>query len=193
MKVKVTRRPQIHVGIAEDDPLRMIGFRALLESERTSTSDLFSLAEMGVAPPTDVVLVTDRTGHNLANETDKVKAALPGTRVLATGSGLDENAILESIALGAKGYISDTASSARSHTIEGARAAVISTDSGSLIFESKRRPPMRLAGVGFRLIALSSTSQIDIVCQTPTKRRTRNHLWLPQRYRARGEQIDRDY
>jgi len=39
-------------------------------------------------------------------------AALPRTRVLATGSSLDQNDVIQSIGLGAKGYIRETASAA---------------------------------------------------------------------------------
>jgi len=39
-------------------------------------------------------------------------AALPRTRVLATGSSLDQNDVIQSIGLGAKGYIRQTASTA---------------------------------------------------------------------------------
>jgi hypothetical protein len=43
---------------------------------------------------------------------EKITAALPRTRVLATGSRLDQNDVIESIGLGAKGYIRETASAA---------------------------------------------------------------------------------
>jgi DNA-binding NarL/FixJ family response regulator len=58
-----------------------------------------------------VILLTERPGHSLDDEMKRVKAALPGARVLATGTGLDEDVILQSIALGARGYICETASS----------------------------------------------------------------------------------
>ena len=109
MKATLNRRPTIHVAIAEDDPLRLIGFRALLESEPDLEFGSISLTQTGTIPQPDVVLLTERAGRSLADEVDKVKAALPSTRVLATGSRLDDNVILESIAAGVRGYISDTA------------------------------------------------------------------------------------
>ncbi len=105
-------QPRIHVAIAEDDPLRVIGFRSLLESEQDFELHPVTLKEMGAVAQADIVLWTERKGHSLADEVDKVKAALPGARVLATGSSRDEGAVLQSIAFGAKGYINETASSA---------------------------------------------------------------------------------
>jgi DNA-binding NarL/FixJ family response regulator len=112
MKTKPIRQPKIHVAIAEDDSLRLIGFRALLESEQDLELQTVSLTETLTDFQADVVLLTERAGHSLADEVDKAKAALPGALILATGPSLDEDVILQSIALGARGYISETALSA---------------------------------------------------------------------------------
>ena len=113
MKARSSRHLQIDVAIADDDPLRMIGFRALLEQEHADLDVApIRLMEMKASLHASVVLLRDRAGHNLADEIDKLKAALPGTRILVTGPSPDENAILESLSLGARGYLSETASSA---------------------------------------------------------------------------------
>jgi DNA-binding NarL/FixJ family response regulator len=112
LKTKPIRQPKIHVAVAEDDPLRLIGFRALLESERDLELQTIRLTETRADCQVDVVLLTERPGHNLADELDKAKAALPGARILAMGSSLDEDVVLQSIAFGARGYISETASGA---------------------------------------------------------------------------------
>lgn len=112
MQAKLIRQPQIHVAIGDDDPLRVIGFRALLESEGDLEVEPVSSVEVRAGRRVDVVLLRDRGGHSLAGEVERVKTALPGARVLATGTCLDEDAILQSIAAGARGHISETASSA---------------------------------------------------------------------------------
>lgn len=112
MKTKVSRQTKIRVAIAGDDPLRLIGFRALLESEPDLELHPTRLSDTQAGLQADVVLLAERAGHNLADELDKAKTALPSARVLATGMSLDKDAILQSIALGAKGYIPETASGA---------------------------------------------------------------------------------
>jgi DNA-binding NarL/FixJ family response regulator len=112
MRARASRQPKIHVAIADDDPLRVIGFRVLLETELDLELEPINLTKLGTAPQADVVLLRDRAGRSLPDEVDKLKAALPGARVLATGTSLDENAVAQSLAVGAKGYISETASSA---------------------------------------------------------------------------------
>jgi DNA-binding NarL/FixJ family response regulator len=112
MKAKSIRQPTIHVAIAEDDPLRLIGFCALLEAEPDLELHPIRLAETRADFQADVVLLTERAGYSLADAVDTAKAALPGARVLATGSTPDEDVILHAISLGARGYISESASSA---------------------------------------------------------------------------------
>jgi DNA-binding NarL/FixJ family response regulator len=57
MKTKPIRQPKIHVAIAEDDSLRLIGFRALLESEQDLELQTVSLTETLTDFQADVVLV----------------------------------------------------------------------------------------------------------------------------------------
>ena len=111
MKAKFIRQPSIHVVIADDDPLRRIGLRALLEPEHDLELEFISLTETGTFPQADVVLLWSRAGHILADEVEKVRAALPSARVLVAGSTPDEDAVLQSIAVGARGFISEAASS----------------------------------------------------------------------------------
>ena len=104
MKTKFIRQPKIRVAIAEDDPLRLIGIRALLESEQDLELQTVSLTKTKADFEVDVLLLTEPAGHRLADEVEKAKVAFPGARVLATGPSLNEKVILHSISLGAKGY-----------------------------------------------------------------------------------------
>lgn len=112
MKECLTRELQIHVAVADNDPLRLIGLRALLESEPDLEVEGVSAMDAEAVRRTDLVLLKDRSDCSLADEVEKVKVAHPRVRVLVTGSRLSEDAILHAIAAGARGYISENASSA---------------------------------------------------------------------------------
>jgi DNA-binding NarL/FixJ family response regulator len=112
MKLELIHRPKIRVGIFDEDPLRLIGFRDALGSERDLELTLAGNMELGERVDIDVAILRERRGCSLACQLEKITAALPRTRVLATGSSLDQNDVIESIGLGAKGYIRETASAA---------------------------------------------------------------------------------
>ena len=67
MKISTTTKP-IRVALAESDPLRLVGFHALLESE--SDLELIStpLPEIALQENIDVVLIGDRPGHTCVTQ-----------------------------------------------------------------------------------------------------------------------------
>jgi DNA-binding NarL/FixJ family response regulator len=112
MKSKLIPGPQIRIATADGDPLRVLGLHTLFESAPDFVVEPVDLSKTGTIPAVDVILLRDRAGYNLADEMQRLTAALPGSRVLVTGPSLDEDAILRCLALGAKGYVSEAASSA---------------------------------------------------------------------------------
>jgi DNA-binding NarL/FixJ family response regulator len=112
MKVPATKKPKIHIAVVESDPLRVVGFRALLESE--SDLELFSasLPELTKSDAVDIVLLGSRGGQNLFDVMAGLKAARPDLRILVTGSGADDETILKAVAAGAKGYVDEAATPA---------------------------------------------------------------------------------
>jgi len=112
MKAPATKKPQIRIAVVESDPLRVVGFRALLESE--SDLELFSasLPELAKTDSVDIVLLGSRGGQNLFDVMAGLKAARPDLRILVTGSGADDETILKAVAAGAKGYVEEAASAA---------------------------------------------------------------------------------
>ena len=58
----------------------------------------------------DLVLLGNRSGHNLFDLMASLKASRPDLRIIVTGSGMDEETILKAIASGAKGYVDEAAS-----------------------------------------------------------------------------------
>jgi DNA-binding NarL/FixJ family response regulator len=110
MKLKQNHQPTIHVGIIDGDPVRMIGFRAILEPESGIELHAIKIDEPEAGSKIDLALVRDNSVYSLSEDIRKVKAAYPGARVLIIGSETGEEAILESLASGAHGYVHDNAS-----------------------------------------------------------------------------------
>jgi DNA-binding NarL/FixJ family response regulator len=99
----------IRVAVIECDPLRFIGLRTLLESERDFELASVPLAQLGKAGNIDVALLYDATGRELVNLMDNITTRCPDLRVLVTGPGASDELILIAVAAGAKGYVSEAA------------------------------------------------------------------------------------
>jgi DNA-binding NarL/FixJ family response regulator len=111
-KTALAKKPPIRLAVVESDPLRFVGFRALFDNESDFELVSASLAELGTLQNIDLVLLGNRTGHNLFDVMAGMKAARPDLRIIVTGSGIDEETILKAIAAGAKGYVDEAASPA---------------------------------------------------------------------------------
>jgi DNA-binding NarL/FixJ family response regulator len=98
-------RPQLLVALIESDPLRLIGFRALLEGEAGLEMSSISIPEMASRASFDVVVIGDRPGHNLANTISNLKKLHPNLPVLVIGPGNDDETMLKTLVSGAKGYV----------------------------------------------------------------------------------------
>ena len=112
MKVPASKKPNIRIAVVESDPLRVVGFRALLESEPDLELFSASLPELAKNDAVDIVLLGSRGGQNLFDVMAGLKAARPDLRILVTGSGADDETILKAVAAGAKGYVDEAASAA---------------------------------------------------------------------------------
>lgn len=111
-KTALAKKPPIRLAVVESDPLRFVGFRTLFDNESDFELVSASLAELGTLQGIDLVLLGNRTGHNLFDVMASMKAARPDLRIIVTGSGIDEETILKAIAAGAKGYVDEAASPA---------------------------------------------------------------------------------
>ena len=112
MRAALARKPLIRIAVVETDPLRLVGFRSLFDSESgfeliaESVSDIAPLADI------DLVLLGNCNGQNVFDLMATLKASRPGLRIIVTGSGMDEETILKLIAAGGKGYLDKAASPA---------------------------------------------------------------------------------
>jgi DNA-binding NarL/FixJ family response regulator len=112
MKPAPAKKPHTRIALLESDPLRLVGFRALFDSEPEMELVSASVAELNQHPEIAVALLGSRNGENLFDMIAGLKAARPDLRVIVTGSTTEEETILKSLAAGAKGYVDETASPA---------------------------------------------------------------------------------
>jgi len=109
MKAAHAKKQRIRIAVVESDPLRFVGFRALLESDfeliATSPRDIDSLSNI------DLLLLSNHNGQNLFAAMASLKTNRPDLRIIVTG-GTDEETILNAVASGAKGYVDNAASPA---------------------------------------------------------------------------------
>ncbi len=109
MKRARSKRPLIRIAVVESDPLRLVGFRALFDSEPGFELISAPLPDFDTQK-IDLVLLCDRSGQNLFDVMASLKVTYPHLPVIVTGSGMDEETIFKAIGSGAKGYV-DTAAS----------------------------------------------------------------------------------
>jgi len=110
MKPALAKKPVIRIAVVESDPLRFVGFRALFDSESDFELVSTSLSEISTSQNIDLVLLGNRNGQNLFDMMATLKASRPDLKIIVTGSGMDEEAILKAVASGAKGYVDEAAS-----------------------------------------------------------------------------------
>ena len=116
-KLKKIRR--LRIALVESDPIRLLGFRALLESNPTLTLLVASIAEIAIHADIDMVLIGDRCGQPLLATISGVKAMRPDLPVIVIGASTDYEVIFNVIVSGAKGYVlEDTPSSELARAIQ---------------------------------------------------------------------------
>lgn len=109
MKAAAAKKPKIRVAVIEPDPLRLIGFRALFESEPEFEIVSVPLEKVATEPDLDMVMLGSHGSQNLFDLMAGLKASRPDLRLLVCGSGADDETILKAIAAGAKGYVDEAA------------------------------------------------------------------------------------
>ena len=109
MKIARNSRPKLRIAVVESDPLRLVGFRALLESEFDLELISASLSEIAIPTHIEVVLIGDRVGQNLFDTISNVKMMCPNLPIIVIGHNRDDETSLNAIVSGAKGYVFDGA------------------------------------------------------------------------------------
>ncbi len=109
MKPAPARKPRIRLAVIEPDPLRLVGYRALFDSERDLEITGASIESVTADLNIDLVLLGSHGTQNLFDVMAGLKAARPGLRIIVSGSGADDETILKALAAGAKGYVDEAA------------------------------------------------------------------------------------
>src|SRR2546430_11900607 len=90
MKAAPAKKPSIRIAVVESDPLRFVGFRALFDSETDFELVSASLPDIGTQQNIDLILLGNRNGQNLLDVMASLKASRPDLRIIAPGSGMDQ-------------------------------------------------------------------------------------------------------
>jgi DNA-binding NarL/FixJ family response regulator len=111
MKISTPLKPMIRLALVESDPLRIVGFRALLDSESDFELISASLPEIAIQQNISLVLLGDRRGRNVIDIMSNLKAMRPDLPIIVIGPSADDETMLAAIISGAKGYVFDGAPS----------------------------------------------------------------------------------
>jgi DNA-binding NarL/FixJ family response regulator len=106
---KQSPQPAIHLVVIDSDPLRLVGFRALLESEPNFELTYASFSDLNRHDHIDIILLGNQPGQKLLDDIVKLKACHPDAQIIAIGSGMHDETILGALACGAKGYVDEAA------------------------------------------------------------------------------------
>jgi len=114
MKAATAKKPMIHIAVVDSDPLRFIGLRSLFDDEPDLELTSATLEELPRLQEVDLVLLGNRSSGSgsVFDVMASLKAARPDLRIIVTGTGADDEAILKALAAGAKGYVDEAASPA---------------------------------------------------------------------------------
>src|SRR5450755_1968638 len=105
MNISTAMRLSIRIALVESDPLRIIGFRSLLESEPDLDLIPASLPEIATQQNINLVLLGDRPRQTVFDLLSNLKAMCPNLPVIVIGSSTDDETMLSVIISGAKGYV----------------------------------------------------------------------------------------
>ena len=112
MKPSPARKPPIRIAVVESDPLRVIGWSALFDSEPDLELHAVTAVELATKSDIDLILLAGRGSQNVFDLMAGLKASRPDLRIIVTGVGADDETILKTVAGGAKGYIDESATPA---------------------------------------------------------------------------------
>lgn len=104
----------IHIAVVDSDPLRFIGLRSLFDSEPDLELSAATLEELPRLQNVDMVMLGNRNSGSgsIFDVMASLKAIRPDLRIIVSGTGADDEAILKALAAGAKGYVDEAASPA---------------------------------------------------------------------------------
>jgi len=109
MKVDANKRRSIRVTVIEDDPLRLVGFRSILDPISDFQLTFLPASEIATISGAEVLIVGNHSGLRFFETMTQLRVSYPQSRILVTGSAGDPETIFKAIASGAKGYVQESA------------------------------------------------------------------------------------
>src|SRR5580692_7570497 len=92
------QKSPIHIIVVDSDPLRLIGFRALLQLEPDFEFICGSLSDLDYHDHVDIILLRSQRGQDMYDEAVQLKALHPDAQIIAIGSGMHDETILSALA-----------------------------------------------------------------------------------------------
>jgi len=108
MKTSPIAQPVIGIAVIEDDPIRLVGLRSILDAVPSFRLIATSVSLIATDLSVDVVLLRN-SGIMFLETIAKWRVLRPDLKVVVTGTGADDQTILNAIACGAKAYVDEVA------------------------------------------------------------------------------------
>jgi DNA-binding NarL/FixJ family response regulator len=103
------QKSPIRIIVVDSDPLRLVGFHALLQPEPDFELICASLSDLDCRDHVDIILLHNQHDQNLFDDVVKLKTVYPDAQIIAIGSGMHDQTILAALECGAKGYVDEGA------------------------------------------------------------------------------------
>jgi DNA-binding NarL/FixJ family response regulator len=107
--MKHLQESPIRIIVVDSDPLRLVGFRALLQPEPDFELICASFSDLDCHDHVDIILLHNQRGQNLFDDVVKLTTVYPDAQIIAIGSGMHDQTILATLECGAKGYVDEGA------------------------------------------------------------------------------------
>ncbi len=106
MKAKPIKQPIIGIAVVEDDPIRLVGLRSILDVEPGFHLIATSIPLIETNRKVDIVML-GHSGTMFLDTIAKWRVVRPDLKVIVTGADADDQNVMNAIASGAKGYVDE--------------------------------------------------------------------------------------
>ncbi len=100
---------RVNVAVLGYDPLRLVGLRAVLESQSEFSVHEISPDHLALPLPENLVLVGSHGIGSVFDAIAAIRALKPDVKVILTGTYTSDEAMLRAISAGVKGYLDEAA------------------------------------------------------------------------------------
>jgi DNA-binding NarL/FixJ family response regulator len=100
---------KVKVAVINQDPLRFVGLRSILESEPDFVVQAPEPGALARPLASEVVLLGVQANASLYDLIARLRVTNPESRIIVTGGPAKEDRILRAIAAGVRGYLAETA------------------------------------------------------------------------------------